>query len=237
VSAQPDTVPAWDLPTRIFHWLLVALVVAAWVSYEFSSEIGDRTMIWHRWNGLAILTLLIWRVIWGFVGSSTARFANFVRTPSQAIAYAQSLLSGAPRRYLGHNPAGAFMVLALIGALALDAGLGLFAVDDNDLVGGPLHRLVGEEANKWATRWHERIFDWVLIPLVLIHIAANVLYGVMKKEPLIPAMMTGAKPAADYADAPRIEEVSHPMWRALLCFIAAKVTLFGTMLAAGGRIF
>lgn len=230
------TVTAWDGPTRLFHWLLVLLVLSAWASYEFASALGDRLMVWHRVNGLAILVLVVWRIIWGFAGSSTARFAGFVRGPAAVLAYAASLISGPLRRYLGHNPLGALMVLALLAVLFSQACFGLFAIDDNDLVGGPLHRLVEEDTTKWATGWHGRIFDFVLLPLIGLHIVANVLYGVVKKEPLIPAMIAGTKPTAPYEDATEAEIAANVTARALLCLAAAIAIVLGTILLAGGRL-
>ncbi len=148
------------------------------------------TLVWHRWNGLAALTLIVWRVLWGVAGSSTARFTSFMCAPSAALSYARALIGGRLPRYLGHNPLGAYMVLALLAAIAVQGSLGLFAVDDNDLTGGPLYRLVSEATNKWATRWHAWSFNYVIVTLVAIHVTANALYGLVKKEPLIRAMIT-----------------------------------------------
>jgi cytochrome b len=227
---------AWDQPTRVFHWLLVALIVCAWASQEFAEDIGDVTLVWHRWNGLAILTLLVWRLLWGVFGSSTARFATFVGGPRAALDYARTLPSESGRRYLGHNPLGAWVVLAFIALLLVQAGFGLFATDDNDLTGGPLHRLVSEATNNWATGWHHRIFGFVLLPLIALHIAANVLYGLVKKEPLIGAMITGCKPAWPYEDAAEAETVQRPLVRAGLLLVLAAGMVAGTLLALGGRI-
>ncbi len=233
----PRSVPAWDLPTRLFHWTLVALILSSWVSYEFAEELGDVTLVWHRWSGLAVLVLLIWRLLWGFGGSSTARFSTFVRGPLAAWQYAQGLFGSNPAIYLGHNPLGAAMVLTLLLTIGIIAMLGLFAVDDNDLSGGPLYRLVDEAANNWATRWHGRIFDLVMLPLVALHVAANILYGLVKKEPLIRAMVTGAKPALAYEDAPKAEIVARPLVRALAALICAAVLVLGGILAVGGRLW
>lgn len=128
-------VPAWDLPTRAFHWTLLALIVWAWVSVSFAEALGDTTLVYHRANGLAILTLIVWRILWGFAGSSTSRFTGFVRGPITVASYAGALLRGRAPRYLGHNPMGGLMVLALLATVATIGSLGLFAVDDNDLVG------------------------------------------------------------------------------------------------------
>ena len=226
---------AWDLPTRLFHWSLVALVAAAWISYRYAEALGDVTLVWHRGIGLAILTLVVWRVLWGFAGSATSRFATFVRSPAAALAYARDLIAGKSRHFLGHNPLGAWMILALLCVLATDAGFGLFAVDDNDLTGGPLYRLVSEDANKFATHWHEEIFDAVLLPLIALHIAANVFYGRVKKEPLITAMVTGMKPAGAYEDAQCIGAAGRPMLRAALLLVLAAAIVLGAIFGLGGK--
>jgi cytochrome b len=241
MSAPPGRevagVEAWDLPTRLFHWTLVALIVSAWVSYEFSEALGDIDLVWHRWNGLAALTLIVWRLLWGIAGSPTARFASFVRGPSAALGYARALLAGKLPRYLGHNPLGAYMVLALLAAVAAQGTLGLFAVDDNDLTGGPLYRLVSEATNKWATRWHAWSFNYVILTLAAVHITANALYGLVKKEPLIRAMVTGRKPASHYEDANGAWIVARPLLRAAICLVIAAAIVAGSILSLGGRLW
>lgn len=236
VSANKERVRVWDLPTRLFHWLLVLTILSAWVSYEYAEDIGDETLVWHRWNGLAVLVLLVWRFLWGFAGSSTARFASFVRGPTAIFGYLKGLATGRSAHYLGHNPAGAAMVLALMGIVAVIAALGLFTTDDNDLVGGPLYRLVSSSWNSWSGHWHEELFDALLLPLIVLHVAANALYGLIKKDPLIPAMITGEKPAADYVDEKDATMVSRPLVRAFLCLVIAKAIVFGAILAVGGRL-
>ena len=233
---QPVKVAAWDLPTRLFHWALVLCVASAWISYRFAEVIGDTTLIWHRCNGLFILTLLVWRVLWGFAGSSTARFSSFVRSPMTAWRFARDLAGGRARHYLGHNPLGAWMVLAMLAALFTQAGAGLFATDENELTGGPLYRLVSEAANAWATRWHGRVFHYVILPLVAIHIAANVLYGRLRNEPLITAMVTGSKPAGAYEDAATAELPNRPVIRAVLCLAVAAALVLGTIFGFGGKL-
>jgi cytochrome b len=231
------TVRAWDLPTRLFHWTLVAVIICGWVSYEYAEALGDVTLVWHRWNGLAALSLIVWRVLWGAFGSSTARFSSFVHHPGAALSYARSLITGHAPRYLGHNPLGAYMVLALLAVIAIQGSFGLFAVDDNDLTGGPLYRLVSEATNTWATRWHAWSFNYAIVALVAIHIAANALYGLVKKEPLIRAMMTGRKPAGTYEDAAEAAMIPRPLTRAAVCLVIAVAIVAGTILALGGRLW
>ena len=236
-SAVPAKVEAWDLPTRVFHWTLVALIACAWLSFEFSEELDDPQLVWHRWNGLALLTLIVWRIFWGFAGPPNARFRSFVRSPAAAVRYARDFASGTPRRYLGHNPLGGLVVVALIALVGTIGTLGLFALEHNDLATGPLYKYAGEAWAKVATSWHRFLFEPVLLIFVAIHIAANVLYGVVKKEPLIPAMITGQKPAAHYEDtAVAPIPLARPVGRALLLLAISATVIVGGIWALGGKL-
>jgi cytochrome b len=234
VPAAP--VPAWDLPTRVFHWTLVALILCAWASFEFSEELGDPRLVWHRWNGLAVLTLIVWRILWGLAGPSSVRFRSFVRGPSAALTYARDLYDGTPRHFIGHNPLGGFVILALIGLVAAIGTLGLFTLEHNDLATGPLYKYAGEAWAKIWTSWHRFLFEPILIILIAVHVTANVLYGVVKKEPLIPAMITGKKPAADYEDMALSAPISNPVSRAVALLAIAATIVFGGILALGGKL-
>jgi cytochrome b len=213
-----EKVRAWDLPTRLFHWLLAALVLLSWASWRYSEALDDPTLSIHRWNGHAVLVLVVWRVLWGFVGSSTSRFSAWLWWPWTAAAYAFHILRGRTPLYLTHNPLGAYMILALLAAVAAQAVSGLLAVEHNDLTAGPLYRLASEETQKAVTTWHTSFFYWWVFLLVPIHVVANFWYGLAKKEPLITAMVTGRKPVADYLDAPEAVISGRPMLRALLCW-------------------
>jgi cytochrome b len=232
------TVAAWDAPTRLFHWLLVTLIVAAWASFEFAEALGDERLVWHRWNGLVLLTLIIWRILWGLTGPRSARFSSFVRGPGAVLGYTRDLGRRRARTYLGHNPLGGLMVMALIVLVAAIGSLGLFSVEENDLATGPLYRLAGNEVAKAATGWHRFLFEPVLLILIGLHIAANLIYQFVRKDPLISAMVTGRKPASDFADAPARSAEASPslLPRALAVLIAAKLILFGGIAALGGRL-
>lgn len=221
---------AWDGPTRIFKWLLVALVVDGWVSNTYGADFPD----WHKWNGYAVLVLIVFRLIWGFVGGSTARFSSFVAGPAACIAYLRAQFTGRPAKYLGHNPLGGWMIMALLAIVAAQGLTGLYAADqDRLIIEGPLAKTVTDAAVDFAARWHHRIFDAIEI-LAVVHIAVNVLYTFVKRDPLIPAMVTGAKPAENYADMPAAVPGS---WaRAALCLVAAIVLVFGAITLAGGRV-
>lgn len=235
-STRGATVTAWDQPTRIFHWLLLALVISAYVSVEYAEDFGDSLLNWHRYNGLAILTLVVWRVLWGFAGSSTSRFKSFVPKPIAVRRYISATLKGAAPRYLGHNPLGSVMIIALLLALLTQTSLGLFSTDDDDFAGGPLSGFVCRSANKSATHWHAWVFWYVILPLAALHVTTNVLYGWLKKEPLITSMITGEKPAEPYVDARQATLVARPMVRAGVCLVVAAAIVFGGLWVVGGRL-
>ena len=134
-----DKIRIWDVPTRLFHWTLVGLIGFSWWSAE------EEHLDWHLWSGLAILSLLIFRLLWGLVGSSTARFANFVRGPKSILAYLKDMKGWRP---IGHSPLGALSVLAMLAAIAVQVGLGLFAIDKDGLYEGPLAYLVSLDASE-----------------------------------------------------------------------------------------
>jgi cytochrome b len=232
-----QSVRAWDWPTRAFHWLLVALILNAWISFQYAEFVGDVTLRWHRWSGYAVLVAIVFRVIWGVVGSSTSQFRSFVRGPIATVGYAVDLVRGRSRHFLGHNPLGTWMILALLIAVAGQSILGLFTVEHNDSgADGPLYRLVSEGWVKTLSRWHRHGLYWVILPLIAAHITANVLYGLVKRDPLIRAMITGRKPRADYEDQPAATLVARPGLRALAALVVATALVFGAIIAASGRL-
>jgi len=229
--AGVPTVAVWDLPVRLFHWTLVTLIVLAWVSRKY----GDANLVWHTWNGYAILVLIAWRLIWGFTGSSTARFRSFFYWPWTAATYGIDFALRRPRHFLGHNPLGGAVVFLMLGLIGLQGVLGLFSYDDHDSnAGGPLASKVADATWAAATKWHITIFDLILI-VAILHIVANVLYFVWKRENLVKAMITGHKPARpDYEDGR--EAVLAGAGRALLALIAAVVIVFGGIMTFGGKV-
>jgi cytochrome b len=214
----------------------VALVAAAWASWRYSEALGDPTLKIHRWNGHAILVLVVWRILWGFAGSSTSRFSAWLWWPWTAVGYGLRLLRGQTPLYLTHNPLGSYMILVLLFVVTSQAVLGLFTVEHNDLTAGPLYRLASEERQKVMSGWHVWFFYWVILTLVAIHILANLWYGLAKKEPLITAMITGKKPAAGYLDTYEAQIVRRPLRRAFICLVLAAGLVFGVIYGAlGGR--
>jgi cytochrome b len=236
VAQSARTVRAWDLPTRLFHWALVFCIASAWVSFQFANALADPTLRWHRWNGYAILVLVVFRVLWGFVGGSTSRFSAFLTWPWNALRYLASALSGRDKKgYLGHNPAGTWMIIVLFLAVAAQAMLGLFTLEHNELTAGPLQRLIldDERLTKLVQSLHGRGF-YVLLGLIALHVAVNLIYQFVMRDKLIAAMVTGRKPAAPYHD--QAEALGGGVMAALSCLIAAIVIVFGGIILAGGRI-
>lgn len=227
------TVRAWDLPTRLFHWTLVILLIMSWVSRKY----GDPGLVWHKWNGYAILVLIVWRVIWGFTGSSTARFRSFFYWPWIAASYGVDFLMRRPRHFLGHNPLGGSMVLVILGLVGLQGVLGLFSFyyeDEANNGKGPLAIKLSEDLGNAVTSLHLTMFN-VILAVVALHILANVLYLVWKGENLVGPMITGNKPARDYEDHPEARIVG--IGRALLALIAAVLLVFGGIMTFGGKVF
>jgi cytochrome b len=177
----------WDWPLRLFHWLLVVAVIGAYASGKAGGEWTD----WHGRFGSLVLGLLVFRLLWGFVGGRHARFADFFPTLPRLIAYFKGRWHGA-----GHNPAGALAVFALLGTLAALAGTGLFANDDIAFE-GPLFHLIDKDLSDKLSGWHIRIVN-LLVGLVGLHLVAIAFYQRVKKSNLILPMLTGKKqlPAA-----------------------------------------
>ena len=171
----------WDLPTRLFHWLIVLLVCFSW----WSAETGQ--MEWHYRSGLAALILLVFRVLWGFVGGSTARFAYFLKSPMAAVAYLRQP-KDAPKK-AGHNPLGGYSVIAMLLALIVQVGTGLFAVDVDGIESGPLSYLVDFDQGRVAANVHHLAFTLVQV-LVVLHLVAIAYYRLRGRRLIVP-MITG----------------------------------------------
>ncbi|MFM9847484.1 MAG: cytochrome b/b6 domain-containing protein [Hyphomicrobiaceae bacterium] len=223
-------VKAWDLPTRLFHWLLALLILTAYLTRKNTDDLA-----WHKWTGYAILVLIVFRILWGFAGSSTARFSSFLYGPATSLRYALDFLLRRPRRFLGHNPLGSIAVFAMLGLVAAQGVLGLFSYDDHDSIdGGPLSGRISEGLMATLTAWHIWLF-YILLYVINAHIAANVLYILWKRENLVTPMITGRKGAADFEDEPSARIV--PVWRAIICLALAVVIVLGGIMLAGGKPF
>lgn len=182
-------VKVWDLPVRLFHWSLLALVIFSW----WSGTRGGDLLPLHARSGYAILALTLFRVAWGLAGSETALFASFVRGPRSTMAYVRSVVARRPYAYLGHNPLGGWMVLALLGCLLVQGASGLFATDDVAF-SGPLAHDLGDRASALLTALHKANF-YVLLALIFLHIGAVLAHVAMRRDALLAAMFSGRKPA------------------------------------------
>jgi len=176
------TIRLWDLPVRVFHWLLVIAVFGAIATVK----LGGTWMVWHERFGLSVLGLLSFRLVWGFTGSTYARFSQFVRGPSAVIAYLKGDWQG-----LGHNPLGALSVLLLMAMFAFQALTGLFATDEIAF-NGPLYRAVSTDWNDTFTHWHH-LSEWFLYGVIALHVLAIMFYIHVKKTNLVKPMITGYK--------------------------------------------
>lgn len=197
----------WDLPTRLFHWLLVGLIAFSW----WSATSGRIDL--HIWSGTAILALLIFRLLWGFVGGSTARFASFVRGPGTIRSY---LKQSSLWRTVGHTPLGALNVLALLLLVATQVGLGLIATDEDGLYQGHLAHLVPLETSEAARDLHEFLFN-VLLAFIILHVAAVLYYRLARGQKLTKPMITGRAALEPGTEPMR----PAPWWVALLCVAIA----------------
>lgn len=210
-------VRVWDLPTRLFHWLLVACVVGLVVSgYR-----GGDAMVWHARLGYAVLTLLLFRIVWGFVGGRWSRFHTFVYAPRSVLAY----LRGQPHpdHLVGHNPLGAGSVFAMLLVLLAQVGTGLLG-DDEISFTGPLNRFVDGGTGLAATWYHKAVGQWLLAALVVLHIAAVLFYLLRKRQNLVRPMLAGDKELAAPAAASRDDAVTRLGAAVVLGLCAAAVT-------------
>jgi len=171
----------WDLPIRLFHWLLVACITGSFITINLSDEFIQ----WHAYFGYSILTLLIFRIVWGFVGSTHARFTSFFPTKKAIFDY----LSGSSPRVLGHNPIGAISIFILLLVLSIQVVTGLF-IDDEVSFQGPLTKYVSSSVSSFLSEIHEGN-QLVILVLITIHIAAIIFYKKFKKENLTKPMISG----------------------------------------------
>lgn len=179
LSSSPALRRVWDLPTRLFHWVLVLLMVGMIVT----GNIGGDMLPWHARIGYALLGTLVFRLVWGFVGGHWSRFVHFFPTPGRFAAYFQG------RHRPGHNPLGALSIFAVFALLLVQLGSGLMASDDISF-NGPLNALVSEAWAEVATRWHKHLGKLLLIVWVVLHLLA-ILWHKRKGHRLVPAMLHG----------------------------------------------
>jgi cytochrome b len=214
-SAAQGRIRVWDLPTRLFHWLLVGLFAFLW----YSGGGSDALMDWHMRAGYALLALLLFRVAWGIWGSRHSRFVQFLTPPRQTLAYLRELLARRTTPAFGHNPLGGWMVMMMLAALLVQTITGLFATDDIS-INGPLNGAVSSTTAGRLTDVHHLNFDILLI-LAGLHIAAILAHRVLG-EPLTLAMVTGRQ----RANGPHTDEPFAPLWRAVVLAALAGLAVY-----------
>jgi len=221
-----ESVPVriWDLPTRVFHVLLVVLVTAAIVTAEF----GGDWMAWHLRCGEAVLTLLAFRWVWGLAGGRWSRFATFLPAPGR-LARALRGRDGADER-VGHNALGALSVWAFLALLSAQVATGLVADDDVDTT-GPLNAHVSHRLAKSASRWHAGWGADLIFALIALHVLAVAWYTWRKREPLLRAMWSGDKPLPPATPASRDDAASRLL--ALAIWFAAAGGVWALVRWAG----
>ncbi|HEV2264052.1 MAG TPA: cytochrome b/b6 domain-containing protein [Stellaceae bacterium] len=186
----------WDAPTRLFHWLTAVLVAAAYATWRF-----DR-MDWHVWIGYALLALVIFRLLWGFFGSETARFAGFLASPRTAFAHLAHIFRREPDREIGHNPAGGWMVLVLLALLFGESLSGLYI--NNDVAeDGPLTQIVPAPVSNLIDALHTYLW-WILLAAVTLHVIAVAVYRLAKGQNLVLPMVMGRKTLPPEMRAPAL---------------------------------
>lgn len=187
---DPGRLPVriWDLPTRIFHWLLAVLVLTS----ILSANIGGNAMAWHFRSGYAIFTLLAFRMAWGFVGGRWSRFGSFLYAPATSLRYLRGTSLPHEHHHVGHNPLGAWSVFALLGILAVQVSTGLVA-DDEIASSGPLVKFVTGATSSAATGWHKNFGQWIIVGLAVLHVGAVAFYGLRRRQDLVTPMLRGDK--------------------------------------------
>ncbi|HEY2131375.1 MAG TPA: cytochrome b/b6 domain-containing protein [Acetobacteraceae bacterium] len=208
----------WDAPMRLFHWAIVVLIVTSFIAIKM-----DHTKL-HLLSGYAVLTLVLFRVVWGIIGSETARFSHFLRSPMAALRYLLRFRDRAPDTAIGHNAAGGWMTLVMLLDMLVQVGTGLCANDDGDMA-GPLAKYVGKARSDFLSAVHGWNF-YVLLGLIVLHVLAVTAYAAIKRHDLVRPMVTGKKRLPATARAPRM---ASPLLALLvLVVIAAGVWVLAT---------
>ncbi|MCX7380103.1 MAG: cytochrome b/b6 domain-containing protein [Alphaproteobacteria bacterium] len=211
-SAMLLPMPIWDLPVRLFHWMLPVLLIVSYVSVK------KDMMTLHFLSGYTMAALLIFRIAWGFVGSETARFSHFVKSPLAALRHLTHFFRRGPDTQVGHNEAGGWMVVVLLAVLVVQVATGLCANDDGTTE-GPLMKHISKELSDRLSLVHEINFK-LLLAIVAGHLAAVIGYAVFRGHDLVRPMVTGRKrlPAATPAPA-----MVHPLAALVILAVAAAV--------------
>lgn len=211
----------WDGATRLFHWSIVLLVAISYASITLAD--GPNAGMWmkiHFISGETMLALLIFRIVWGIIGSETSRFGHFLSSPIEAFRHLSKLRQREPDTEIGHNAAGGWMVLILLALLAAQVGTGLFANDDG-INEGPLTKFISKPLSDQISGWHGIIFN-VLMALIALHVVAVVVYMAFKGQNLVRPMLTGKKRLPAATPAPRM---ASQILAAIILILAAAIAV------------
>jgi cytochrome b len=212
MGTAPRVVLVWDFPIRIFHWLIVALVAAAYATWRLN------WMVWHGWIGYAILTLLLFRLSWGFFGGETARFSRFLASPRPVFQHLKHSFRREPDHQVGHNPAGGWMVVLLLALLLVETLTGLYVA--NDIADeGPMTEMVPARAADAIASAHAIVWDALLAAIVL-HVLAIAGFAAIKGQNLLRPMITGTKILPASVAAPRAGGRARAVLLLLGCAVA-----------------
>lgn len=214
------TVRIWDLPTRLFHWALAACVFGLVIT----GNVGGNAMVWHFRLGYAVLTLVLFRLAWGFAGGHWSRWSSLPLHPRHALAYLQT--PSAERTEAGHNPLGSWSILAMLFFLLFQVSTGLIS-DDEIANAGPLTALVSGSWVSWASAWHKNWGKLIIILLVVLHLLALIWHLFKKHPPLVPAMLHGNKILAEPVPASR-DQWPHRLVALLILGLSA-LSVYGLM--------
>ncbi len=223
-SLPTDSIRVWDLPTRLFHWLLVVAVIGSVVT----AQLGGNAMVWHFRCGFTIATLLLFRLVWGFVGGRWSRFAAFIYSPATVMRYLRG--QGRPEHGVGHNPLGAASVFAMLAVLIAQVSTGVFS-DDEIAAVGPFAKFVSNATVSLATGYHKGYGKILLLALVVLHLAAILFYFLSRRENLVRPMIQGDKPRAGKLPSSRDDAVSR---LAAAAVFAGCATLVAWAVSLGG---
>lgn len=216
-------IPVWDLPTRLFHWCLCVAVFYSWFSIEILEDMQQ-----HFYAGYAVCHLLLFRLLWGLVGSHYARFKSFPCSPTNLFNHVKDLRYSREKTYLGHNPLGSLSAILMIVVLFIQASLGLFSSDDYFF--GPLSGLINSETVSMLSEWHT-LNSNAVFALIGLHIAAIFYYKLRKKQSLTQAMISGEKvvlDSAEYVDLKRIKPINKLLALIIYLFCVAATYWLAT---------
>lgn len=223
--AGSNRILVWDGALRLFHWSTVFLVAAMWWTAE------NGMMDWHKRMGMILLGLISFRLVWGLLGPRTARFTSWQIGPGAILGYLKGLTGGAHKPSFGHNPMGTLSVIAMLLALCVQVGTGLFSVDVDGLESGPLASLVSFEAGRQAAEIHETAFN-VLVILIGLHIVAIVTYLVFFKDNLVRPMVTGRRASEDFEGGETLAD-NKLSWPRLAIALAVAVAVMWAVFNGG----